>query len=118
MMVGQTTAGSSIYIGTQGIVQGTDETFTEAGSQHYNGSLKGKWSLTGGLGGMGGAQPLAAVMAGACCLAVECDETRINFRIPCCRVAFKLCKKSRFGLIVIKSSCCVHASRSSFAFSR
>ena len=80
-MYGQMTAGSWIYIGTQGIVQGTYETFAEAGRQHYDGSLKGKWILTGGLGGMGGAQPLAAVMAGACCLAVECDETRIDFRI-------------------------------------
>ncbi|MDB5663597.1 urocanate hydratase [Cypionkella sp.] len=81
MMYGQMTAGSWIYIGTQGIVQGTYETFAEAGRQHYGGSLKGKWILTGGLGGMGGAQPLAAVMAGACCLAVECDETRIDFRL-------------------------------------
>ncbi|HQY43732.1 MAG TPA: urocanate hydratase [Paracoccaceae bacterium] len=81
MMYGQMTAGSWIYIGTQGIVQGTYETFAEAGRQHFGGSLKGKWILTGGLGGMGGAQPLAAVMAGACCLAVECDETRADFRI-------------------------------------
>ena len=80
-MYGQMTAGSWIYIGTQGIVQGTYETFAEAGRQHYGGSLTGRWILTGGLGGMGGAQPLAAVMAGACCLAVECDETRIDFRI-------------------------------------
>ena len=80
-MYGQMTAGSWIYIGTQGIVQGTYETFAEAGRQHYDGNLTGKWILTGGLGGMGGAQPLAAVMAGACCLAVECDETRIDFRI-------------------------------------
>jgi urocanate hydratase len=80
-MYGQMTAGSWIYIGTQGIVQGTYETFAEAGRKHYDGSLKGKWILTGGLGGMGGAQPLAAVMAGACCLAVECDETRIDFRL-------------------------------------
>jgi urocanate hydratase len=80
MMYGQMTAGSWIYIGTQGIVQGTYETFAEAGRQHYNGNLTGKWILTAGLGGMGGAQPLAAVMAGACCLAVECDETRIDFR--------------------------------------
>jgi urocanate hydratase len=79
-MYGQMTAGSWIYIGTQGIVQGTYETFAEAGRQHYGGDLKGKWILTGGLGGMGGAQPLAAVMAGACCLAVECDESRIDFR--------------------------------------
>ena len=80
-MYGQMTAGSWIYIGTQGIVQGTYETFAEAGRQHYDGNLSGRWILTGGLGGMGGAQPLAAVMAGACCLAVECDETRIDFRI-------------------------------------
>ncbi len=80
-MYGQMTAGSWIYIGTQGIVQGTYETFAEAGRQHYGGDLTGKWILTGGLGGMGGAQPLAAVMAGACCLAVEVDETRIDFRI-------------------------------------
>ena len=81
MMYGQMTAGSWIYIGSQGIVQGTYETFVEAGRQHYGGDLKGKWILTGGLGGMGGAQPLAAVFARACCLAVECDETRIDFRI-------------------------------------
>jgi urocanate hydratase len=81
MMYGQMTAGSWIYIGTQGIVQGTFETFAEAGRQHYDGDLSGKWILTAGLGGMGGAQPLAAVMAGACCLAVECDSTRIDFRL-------------------------------------
>ena len=81
MMYGQMTAGSWIYIGTQGIVQGTYETFAEAGRQHYGGDLRGRWILTAGLGGMGGAQPLAAVMAGACCLAVECDETRADFRI-------------------------------------
>ena len=80
MMYGQMTAGSWIYIGSQGIVQGTYETFVEAGRQHFGGSLKGKWILTGGLGGMGGAQPLAAVMAGACCLAVECNEEKIDFR--------------------------------------
>ncbi len=80
MMYGQMTAGSWIYIGTQGIVQGTYETFAEAGRQHYGGNLKGKWILTAGLGGMGGAQPLAAAMAGACCLAVECDPERIEFR--------------------------------------
>lgn len=80
-MYGQMTAGSWIYIGTQGIVQGTYETFVEAGRQHYDGNLSGRWILTGGLGGMGGAQPLAAVMAGACCLAVECDETRADFRL-------------------------------------
>lgn len=81
MMYGQMTAGSWIYIGTQGIVQGTYETFVEAGRQHYGDNLRGKWILTGGLGGMGGAQPLAAVMAGACCLAVECDPDRIDFRL-------------------------------------
>lgn len=80
-MYGQMTAGSWIYIGTQGIVQGTYETFMEAGRQHYGGNLKGRWIVTAGLGGMGGAQPLAAVMAGACCLAVECDETRADFRL-------------------------------------
>ena len=80
-MYGQMTAGSWIYIGTQGIVQGTYETFMEAGRQHYGGNLTGRWILTGGLGGMGGAQPLAAVMAGACCLTVECDETRADFRL-------------------------------------
>ena len=81
MMYGQMTAGSWIYIGTQGIVQGTYETFVEAGRQHYDGNLTGKWILTAGLGGMGGAQPLAAVMAGACCLAVECDPERIEMRL-------------------------------------
>ncbi|NBD30691.1 MAG: urocanate hydratase [Alphaproteobacteria bacterium] len=81
MMYGQMTAGSWIYIGTQGIVQGTFETFAEAGRQHYDGDLSGRWVLTAGLGGMGGAQPLAAVFAGACCLAVECDESRIDFRL-------------------------------------
>ena len=81
MMYGQMTAGSWIYIGSQGIVQGTYETFVEVGRQHFGGNLKGKWILTGGLGGMGGAQPLAATMAGASMLAVECDETRIDMRM-------------------------------------
>ena len=81
MMYGQMTAGSWIYIGTQGIVQGTYETFVEAGRQHYSGNLSGRWILTAGLGGMGGAQPLAAVMAGACCLAVECDPEKIEMRL-------------------------------------
>jgi urocanate hydratase len=81
MMYGQMTAGSWIYIGTQGIVQGTYETFVEVGRQHYGGKLKGKWILTGGLGGMGGAQPLAAVMAGASMLAVECQPSRIERRL-------------------------------------
>jgi urocanate hydratase len=81
MMYGQMTAGSWIYIGSQGIVQGTYETFMEAGRQHFGGDLTGKWFLTAGLGGMGGAQPLAAVLAGASCLAVECDEEKIDFRL-------------------------------------
>ncbi|MCF1504392.1 urocanate hydratase [Afifella sp. H1R] len=80
MMYGQMTAGSWIYIGTQGIVQGTYETFAEMGRQHYGGDLAGRWILTGGLGGMGGAQPLAATMAGASMLAVECQQSRIEFR--------------------------------------
>ena len=81
MMFGQMTAGSWIYIASQGIVQGTYETFVEAGRQHYGGDLSGRWFLTAGLGGMGGAQPLAATMAGASCLAVECDTIRIDFRL-------------------------------------
>src|SRR5215211_773190 len=81
MMYGQMTAGSWIYIGTQGIVQGTYETFVEMGRQHYAGSLAGRWLLTAGLGGMGGAQPLAAVMAGASCLAIECQRSRIDMRL-------------------------------------
>ncbi len=81
MMYGQMTAGSWIYIGSQGIVQGTYETFAEAGRQHYQGNLSGKWILTGGLGGMGGAQPLAATMAGASMLAIECDPKRIQRRL-------------------------------------
>ena len=81
MMYGQMTAGSWIYIGSQGIVQGTYETFVEAGRQHFGGSLAGKWILTAGLGGMGGAQPLAATFAGACSLNVECQQSRIEFRL-------------------------------------
>lgn len=81
MMYGQMTAGSWIYIGAQGIVQGTFETFVEAGRQHYNSDLSGRWILTAGLGGMGGAQPLAGVLAGASVLAVECQESRIDFRL-------------------------------------
>ena len=81
MMYGQMTAGSWIYIGSQGIVQGPYETLVEAGRQHYDGDWTGRWILTAGLGGMGGAQPLAAVMAGACCLAIECDSDRIDFRL-------------------------------------
>jgi urocanate hydratase len=81
MMYGQMTAGSWIYIGTQGIVQGTFETFTAVARKHFGGDATGKWILTGGLGGMGGAQPLAATMAGFSMLAVECDDTRIDFRL-------------------------------------
>jgi len=81
MMYGQMTAGSWIYIGSQGIVQGTYETFVEAGRQHYGGDLKGRWILTAGLGGMGGAQPLAATFAGACSLNIECQQSSIDFRL-------------------------------------
>ena len=81
MMYGQMTAGSWIYIGSQGIVQGTYETFVEMGRQHYAGSLRGKWILTAGLGGMGGAQPLAASLAGACSLNIECQQRNIDFRL-------------------------------------
>ena len=80
-MYGQMTAGSWIYIGTQGIVQGTYETFVEAGRQHYNGSWEGRWILTAGLGGMGGAQPLAATFAGATSLNIECQQSSIDFRL-------------------------------------
>jgi urocanate hydratase len=80
-MYGQMTAGSWIYIGAQGIVQGTFETFVEAGRQHYDNNLAGKWILTAGLGGMGGAQPLAGVLAGACVLAIECQQASIDFRL-------------------------------------
>src|SRR5213596_1469372 len=81
MMFGQMTAGSWIYIGSQGIVQGTYETFIEAGRQHFGGDLADKWILTAGLGGMGGAQPLAATMAGASMLAIECQPSRIDMRL-------------------------------------
>src|ERR1700744_1003665 len=81
MMYGQMTAGSWIYIGSQGIVQGTYETFAEMGRKHFGGDLRGRWILTAGLGGMGGAQPLAAVMAGACMLAIECQPSRIEMRL-------------------------------------
>lgn len=80
-MYGQMTAGSWVYIGSQGIVQGTYETFVEAGRQHYHGELRGRWVLTAGLGGMGGAQPLAATLAGACSLNIECQQSRIDFRL-------------------------------------
>ncbi|MBI3345931.1 MAG: urocanate hydratase [Burkholderiales bacterium] len=81
MMYGQMTAGSWIYIGSQGIVQGTYETFVEAARQHYGGVAKGRWVLTAGLGGMGGAQPLAATFAGFCSLNIECQQSRIDFRL-------------------------------------
>ncbi len=81
MMFGQMTAGSWIYIGSQGIVQGTYETFVEAGRQHFGGDLSGRWILTAGLGGMGGAQPLAASFAGACSLTIECQQSRLDFRL-------------------------------------
>lgn len=81
MMFGQMTAGSWIYIASQGIVQGTYETFVEAGRQHYDGTLAGRWIVTAGLGGMGGAQPLAATLAGACSLNIECQQSRLDFRL-------------------------------------
>jgi urocanate hydratase len=81
MMYGQMTAGSWIYIGSQGIVQGTYETFEEAGRQHYDGDMSGRWILTAGLGGMGGAQPLAATFARATSLNIECQQSRIDFRL-------------------------------------
>src|SRR5262245_64990410 len=81
MMFGQMTAGSWIYIGSQGIVQGTHETFVEMGRRHFGGQLAGKWILTAGLGGMGGAQPLAATMAGASILCIECQESSIAKRL-------------------------------------
>jgi urocanate hydratase len=104
MMYGQMTAGSWIYIGSQGIVQGTYETFVEVGRQHYGGSLAGKWILTAGLGGMGGAQPLAATMAGASCLAVECQPSRIEMRL---RTGYLdvLAKDLQDALNIIEKSC-------------
>lgn len=81
MMYGQMTAGSWIYIGSQGIVQGTYETFVEAARQHYGSDSRGRWILTAGLGGMGGAQPLAASFAGFCSLTIECQQSRIDFRL-------------------------------------
>jgi urocanate hydratase len=104
MMYGQMTAGSWIYIGTQGIVQGTYETFVAAAKKHYNGDLSGRWILTGGLGGMGGAQSLAGTMAGASVLAVECDETRIQKRIKT-RYLDKYTKNLDEALAWINESC-------------
>ncbi|MCB5174190.1 urocanate hydratase [Microvirga lenta] len=104
MMYGQMTAGSWIYIGTQGIVQGTYETFVEVGRQHYNGDLSGRWILTAGLGGMGGAQPLAATMAGASCLAVECQASRIEMRL---KTRYLDCRADSLdeALAMIEQSC-------------
>src|SRR3546814_268469 len=103
-MYGQMSAGSWIYIGTQGIVQGTYETFVEMGRQHYGGDLSGKWLLTAGLGGMGGAQPLAAVMAGASCLAIECQPSRIEMRL---RTGYldKAAQSIDEALAIIEQSC-------------
>jgi urocanate hydratase len=104
MMYGQMTAGSWIYIGSQGIIQGTYETFVEAGRQHYGGDLKGKWILTGGLGGMGGAQPLAATMAGASLLAVECRASRIERRLES-RYLDRMASDLDEALRLIETSC-------------
>ena len=104
MMYGQMTAGSWIYIGSQGIVQGTYETFVEMGRQHYNGDLSGRWFLTAGLGGMGGAQPLAATMAGASMLAVECRPSSIEFRLRTGYVDVQA-KDLDDALAIIEKSC-------------
>jgi urocanate hydratase len=104
MMYGQMTAGSWIYIGTQGIVQGTYETFVAAGRRHYGGDLAGRWILTAGLGGMGGAQPLAAVMAGASCLAIECQQSRIDMRIKTRYLDVATASISE-ALVLIERSC-------------
>ncbi len=104
MMYGQMTAGSWIYIGSQGIVQGTYETFVEMGRQHFGGDLSGKWILTAGLGGMGGAQPLAATMAGASILAVECDLARIQKRLAT-RYLDCMCTDLDEALALISESC-------------
>jgi urocanate hydratase len=104
MMYGQMTAGSWIYIGSQGIVQGTYETFVAAGKQHFGGDLRGRWILTGGLGGMGGAQPLAATMAGASMLAVECDESRIQKRLQTRYLDLKAASLDE-ALAIIRQAC-------------
>ncbi|MBX9746924.1 MAG: urocanate hydratase [Hyphomonadaceae bacterium] len=104
MMYGQMTAGSWIYIGTQGIVQGTYETFAEMGRKHFGGDWKGKWVLTAGLGGMGGAQPLAAVMAGACCLAIECQSDRIDKRLQT-RYLDKRAETLKDAVFMIQEAC-------------
>jgi urocanate hydratase len=104
MMYGQMTAGSWIYIGSQGIVQGTYETFVEMGWRHFGGSLAGKWILTAGLGGMGGAQPLAAVMAGASCLVVECQPSRIEMRLRT-RYLDRQAATLEEALVIIEQAC-------------
>jgi urocanate hydratase len=104
MMYGQMTAGSWIYIGSQGIIQGTYETFAECGRQHYGGDLSGRWILTGGLGGMGGAQPLAATMAGASLLAVECRASRIERRLQT-RYLDRMATDLDQALAMIETSC-------------
>jgi urocanate hydratase len=104
MMYGQMTAGSWIYIGSQGIIQGTYETFVECGRQHYGGDLSGRWILTGGLGGMGGAQPLAATMAGASLLAVECRASRIERRLQT-RYLDRMATDLDEALAIIEASC-------------
>jgi urocanate hydratase len=103
-MYGQMTAGSWIYIGSQGIVQGTFETFVEAGRQHYDNSLAGKWILTAGLGGMGGAQPLAATLAGAVSLNIECQQSSIDFRLRT-RYVDKQARDIDHALELIKQHC-------------
>ena len=104
MMYGQMTAGSWIYIGSQGILQGTYETFVSVGRTHFAGDLSGKWMLTAGLGGMGGAQPLACTMAGASMLAIECDETRIEKRIETKYLDHWTCSLDE-ALNIIRQSC-------------
>ena len=111
MMYGQMTAGSWIYIGSQGIVQGTYETFVELGRQHYGGTLTGRWILTAGLGGMGGAQPLAATMAGASCLAVECQQSRIDMRLRTRYVDAQADSLDQ-AIALIDESCRAHRPRS------
>jgi urocanate hydratase len=111
MMYGQMTAGSWIYIGSQGIIQGTYETFAEAGRQHYGGDLSGRWILTGGLGGMGGAQPLAATMAGASLLAVECRAARIERRLQT-RYLDRMATDLDEALAIIEQACADRRPRS------
>ena len=111
MMFGQMTAGSWIYIGSQGIVQGTYETFAEAGRQHFGGDLADKWILTAGLGGMGGAQPLAATMAGASMLAIECQPSRIEMRLAT-RYLDEQARDLDDALMRIRGACAARKPRS------